>query len=58
MRARSVVREVLGNNVDAADVLERLAEALRMLDETAADDTADETTRADMPSPARNRRKA
>lgn len=42
MRARALLRECLGQTDDAADVLERLAEVVRMVDETAADDTADE----------------
>jgi transcriptional regulator with XRE-family HTH domain len=49
-RARALLRETFGEVVDAADVLERLAELLRTLDDEADDPapsgTADETTRA------------
>jgi len=46
MRARALLRRALGDADDAADVLERVAEALRTVDETAGDDTTDETARA------------
>lgn len=50
MRARALLRETFGEVVDAADVLERLAELLRTLDDEADDPTpagsAGETTRA------------
>lgn len=50
MRARALLRETFGEVVDAADVLERLAELLRTLDDEADGPTpagtADETTRA------------
>lgn len=43
MRARALLRRSLGPTGDAADVLERLAEVIRMMDDTAPDDTADGT---------------
>jgi hypothetical protein len=50
MRARALLRESFGEVVDAADVLERLAELLRTLDDEGDDSTpvgtADGTTRA------------
>jgi hypothetical protein len=39
-RARALLRQAFGDVSDAAEVLERLAEAIRMLDENAAADTA------------------
>jgi hypothetical protein len=49
LRARSLLRQSFGEVADAADVLDRLAEMLRELDEpddeTASADTADEPTR-------------
>jgi len=45
LRARALLRGALGDASDAADVLERLAEVLRVVDETAQDDIADGTTR-------------
>ncbi len=47
MRARALLRQAFGEVEDASGVLERLAEALRLLDETAPDGTAEETARAD-----------
>ncbi len=40
MRVRTLLRECLGETDDAADILERLAEVLRLVDETAAHDSA------------------
>jgi len=48
MRARALLRSSLGPTDDAADVLERLAEVIRMMDETAPDDTADDTASGGM----------
>ncbi len=47
MRARSLLRGAVGDDLDAADLFERLAEALRVLDETVGDDMADEATPTD-----------
>ncbi len=56
-RSRALLRHAFGEVADTADVLERLAEAIRLLDETALDDTADETARADtLPTPKPSRR--
>ncbi len=44
-RSKSLLRQVFGDLPDASDTLERLAEAIRLLDEPASDDTTDETTR-------------
>jgi hypothetical protein len=38
-RARALLRQAFGDIADAGDVLERLAEAMRLLDEAAQDDT-------------------
>lgn len=46
-RARAMLRQAFGDVTDAAAVLERLAEAMRLLDEAAPDDTADEAERGD-----------
>lgn len=50
MRARALLRETFGEVVDAADVLERLADLLRVLDaeadEATPNGTADETARS------------
>jgi hypothetical protein len=40
-RARAMLRQAFGDVTDAAEVLERLAEAIRILDEEAPSDTAD-----------------
>ncbi len=56
MRAKALLRSSFGDVGEAKDVLERLAEILRELDETASDGTADETARAG--TAARRRRKA
>ena len=45
LRARALLRGALGDASDAADVLERLAEVLRAVDDTAGDDTPDGATR-------------
>jgi len=41
LRAKALLRQAFGELADASGVLERLAEALRTLDESAVDDTAD-----------------
>jgi hypothetical protein len=56
MRAKALLRSSFGDVGEAKDVLERLAEILRELDETASDGTADETARGGIA--ARRRRKA
>ncbi len=58
LRARALLRRALGNAGNAADVLERVAEALRTVDETAGDDTAEETTLRDTQRTAKRRKKA
>ncbi|MGI8792333.1 MAG: helix-turn-helix domain-containing protein [Acidimicrobiales bacterium] len=45
LRAQALLRNVLGDLDGASDLLERLAEALRLLDETARTGTADQTKR-------------
>ena len=45
LRAKALLRKSLGDVEEAGDVLERLAEVLRVLDEAASDDSANETTR-------------
>lgn len=51
------MRQAFGELDDASEVLERLADALRLLDETASDVTADETSRDDTGArPARARK--
>lgn len=42
LRAKALLRHALGDLDDASDLLERLADALRLLDETAPSGTADE----------------
>ncbi len=44
LRAKALIRNTLGDIDDASDLLERLAEALRLMDETAPGGTADATT--------------
>ncbi len=44
-RSKALLRQVFGDLPDASDTLERLAEAIRLLDEPASDDATDETTR-------------
>lgn len=56
-RSRALLRHAFGEVADSADVLERLAEALRLLDETALDDTADETASASTPTPSPSQRR-
>jgi transcriptional regulator with XRE-family HTH domain len=46
LRAQALLRNVLGDLDGASDLLERLAEALRLLDETARAGTADKPARA------------
>lgn len=46
LRAQALLRNVLGDLDGGADLLERLAEVLRAMDETARAGTADTTTRA------------
>ena len=59
LRAKALLRHAFGGLDDAGEVLERLAEALRLLDDTASDVTADETSRNDTGStPARARKSA
>jgi len=60
LRAQALLRNVLGDLDGASDLLERLAEALRLLDETARAGTADQTARAgtaDKPARAGTSRK-
>jgi hypothetical protein len=47
MRAKALLRKALGDLDGGADLLERLAEALREMDETARAGTANEAARAD-----------
>ena len=59
LRAKALLRQAFGGLDDASEVLERLAEALRLLDETASDVTANETSPHDTGStPARARKSA
>ena len=51
LRAKALLRHTFGDIADASDVLERFAEALRSLDETAQRDIANETS----PAVTRNR---
>jgi transcriptional regulator with XRE-family HTH domain len=44
-RSKALLRQVFGDLPDASDTLERLAEAIRLLDEPASDDSSDQTTR-------------
>lgn len=46
LRARALVRRLLGDVAGAGDVLERLAELLKAMDEEAPDEVKDETARA------------
>ena len=59
-RAKALLRQAFGELADASSVLERLAEAMRVLDETAPDGTADEPahggTEPSSPGTARRRR--
>lgn len=56
-RSRALLRHAFGEVADTADVLERLAEAIRILDEATLDDTPDETARANtLPTPAPSQR--
>ncbi|MEO7573191.1 MAG: hypothetical protein ABIX10_12230 [Acidimicrobiales bacterium] len=60
LRAQALLRNVLGDLDGASDLLERLAEALRLLDETARTGTANQPARAgtaDEPARAGTRRK-
>lgn len=58
-RARALLRHALGDLDGAGDLLERLAEALRLLDDAAQSGTADQTTRHGTdPKPARARKSA
>ena len=61
LRGKALLRQAFGDLEDAGEVLERLAEALRLLDEAASDGTADGTAPGGSPSakvkkPARARR--
>ena len=56
-RSRALLRHAFGEVTDASDVLERIAEAIRLLDDAASDDTEDEEARADtLPVPTPSRR--
>jgi len=44
LRAKALLRQAFGDLADASGVLERLAEALRILDQSAVDDAADSRT--------------
>ncbi|MGH9138950.1 MAG: hypothetical protein ACRD0G_18215 [Acidimicrobiales bacterium] len=57
LRAKALLRQAFGGLDDASAVLERLAEALRLLDETASDVNADETSRNDTGSKSARARK-
>jgi hypothetical protein len=57
LRAKALLRQAFGGLDNASEVLERLAEALRLLDDTASDITTNETTPDDTGSaPARGRK--
>ena len=43
LHSRALLRQTFGELTDASDVLERVAEALRLLDETASANTEDGT---------------
>ena len=59
LRAKALLRNALGDLDNASDLLERLAEAIRLMDETAPSDTADEAARAGTaPKTSRARRSA
>ena len=53
LRAKALLRNALGDLDNASDLLERLAEALRLLDETAPSGTTNQTTRAGTGTKAR-----
>ena len=55
LRGKALLRQAFGDLEDASEVLERLAEALRLLDEAASDSTADSTAPVDT-SPGRGKR--
>ena len=55
LRAKALLRQAFGELSDASEVLERLAEALKLLDETAADGTTDETARGNTKPKAQTR---
>jgi hypothetical protein len=57
LRAQAIVRQSLGDVAEAGDVLERLADALRLLDATASGSVADEPARAETGAERRGRRK-
>jgi hypothetical protein len=60
LRAKALLRNALGDLADASDVLERLAEVLRTVDEAAPGDTVDEAVPArpsDKPSGSRRTRR-
>jgi hypothetical protein len=46
LHTKTLLRNALGDPDHASDLLERLAEALRLLDDTTPNDTTDRTTRA------------
>jgi len=46
-RSQALLRHAFGEVADSADVLERIAEAIRLLDETTSDDITDEAAPAD-----------
>lgn len=56
-RSRALLRHAFGEVADSADVLERLAEALRLLDETAPNGTVDETAPGNTPTPTPSQRR-
>jgi hypothetical protein len=56
LRAQALLRQAFGEVVGASDVLERLAEALRLLDEAASSDSSDEPARADTTARTRSAR--
>ena len=56
-RSRVLLRHAFGEVADTADVLERLAEAIRILDEATLDETPDEAARGDtLPTPSPSQR--
>jgi len=55
--SRALLRHAFGEVADSADVLERLAEALRLLDETALDGTEDKAASANTPTPTPSQRR-
>jgi hypothetical protein len=57
LRGKALLRHAFGELADASDVLERLADALRLLDDTAPDDTADEAAPGDTVTAKRSKRK-